>query len=67
MYPTLSHVLPLPQILSKVVTVLGVVTVREANNLGIFLKEVFRIVMHWRSSEKVWRDVWGKKEMCHSI
>ena len=40
--------------LTHVVPVLSVITVCEADNLGIFLREVFQLINHWRSSQKVW-------------
>ena len=47
--------------LNYVVPVLKVVTVREAGNLGIFLRETLQMISYWRSSEQVWSEgVWGE-------
>ena len=41
------------QVLNNIVPVLKVVTVREAGNLGIFLRETLQMISYWRSSEQV--------------
>lgn len=43
------------QLLRDVVALLRCITDREAVNIGIFLCETFRLLNHWRSSEKVGR------------
>ena len=49
--------------LNNVVPVLKVVTVREAGNLGIFLKETFTLISYWRSNVQVRASVRG--DPCH--
>lgn len=41
------------QVIKCCFTMLKCITVREGANMGIFLKEVLQLLMHWRSTEKV--------------
>ena len=50
------------QVIKCCFTMLKCITVREGANMGVFLKEVLQLLMHWRSTEKVCgrgRGRWG--------
>ncbi|KAG1660029.1 hypothetical protein FOA52_010014 [Chlamydomonas sp. UWO 241] len=63
-FPALLHQLDTPyfstllfynELLRTVPHVLKCVTTREGANMGIFLRECFQLLSHWRSSEEVYK------------